>query len=78
MDSNVRALTNMLLGEISNALGFSKTGFATRFLGGPFRKATDRLSAIGLTADHMIATDGFPAACGMDDEQLGQPCGRSR
>jgi hypothetical protein len=62
MDSDVRALTDTLLGEISNALGFSKAGFAARFLGRPFRKAIDRLSTIGLTADHLIATDGFPAA----------------
>ena len=35
MDSNVRALTNTLLGEISNALGFSKTGFVRPLPGRP-------------------------------------------
>ena len=62
MDADIKALSDALIGEIFFALGLSKTGFAARTLGWPFRKATDRLSTIGVTADRMIASDGFPAA----------------
>lgn len=62
MDAEMGFLTDTLIGEISNALGFSKTGLASRLLNFPFRKAVGRLSMIGVTADQMIATDGFPAA----------------
>ena len=62
MDADTKALSDTLIAEIFFALGFSKGGFASRVLGWPFRKATDRLSTIGMTADRMIASDGFPAA----------------
>ena len=62
MDADIQALSDILIGEIFFALGFSKTGIASRTFGWPFRKATDRLSTIGVTADQMIASDGFPAA----------------
>ena len=64
MDADIKALSDTLIGEIFFALGFSKKGFAARAFGWPFRKATDRLSAIGVTADRMIASDGFPTAAG--------------
>jgi hypothetical protein len=64
MEDEIQALTKTLIGEIFFALGFSKTGPAVRLLGSPFRKAAGRLSAIGVRADHLIASDGFPAAAG--------------
>ena len=62
MDNEIKALSDTLIGEIAFAIGFSKTGLVYRALGSPFRKAADRLSAIGVTADHMILSDGFQAA----------------
>jgi len=62
MDADMKALSDALIGEIFFALGFSKNGFAARGFGWPFRKAADRLSSIAITADRMIATDGFPPA----------------
>jgi len=62
MDSDIKSLSDTLVGEIFFALGLSKNGFATGTFGWPFRRACDRLSTIGVTADRMIASDGFPAA----------------
>jgi hypothetical protein len=62
MDSDIKTLSDTLIGEIAFALGFSKTGFVYHLFDKPFRKATDRLATIGVTADRMIASDGFPAA----------------
>jgi len=62
MDADIRKLRNAVIGEIFLALGFSKTGTAYRTFGWIFRKAADRLSTICVTADRMIATDGFPNA----------------
>jgi len=62
MDAEIRKLSNAVIGEIFLALGFSKTGSAYRTFGGLFRKAADRLSTICVTADRMVATDGFPKA----------------
>ncbi len=63
MDERIRALTDTLLDEIVNAVGLRKTAIARRTFGLFFRRAADRLSAIGLAADRMIRSDGFPAAC---------------
>jgi len=63
MDERIRALTDTLLDEIVNAVGLRKTTTARRTFGLFFRRAADRLSAIGLTADRIISTEGFPAAC---------------
>ena len=62
MDADIRKLRNAVIGEIFLALGFSKTGTAYRTFGWIFRKAADRLFTICVTADRMIATDGFPKA----------------
>ena len=62
MDADIKSLSDTLIGEIFFALGLSKHGFAARTFGWPFRRACDRLSTIGVTADRMIASDGFPAA----------------
>jgi hypothetical protein len=62
MNPDIKALSDALIGEIFFALGFSKNGFTTRVFGWPFRKAADRLSSIAITADRMIASEGFPAA----------------
>jgi len=63
MDARIRTLTDTLLDEIVNAVGLRKTLAARRAFGLFFRRAADRLSAIGLAADRIISTDGFPAAC---------------
>ena len=63
MDTRIKTLTDTLLDEIVNAAGLRKTLAARRTFGLLFRRAADRLSAIGLAADRMIRTDGFPAAC---------------
>ena len=63
MDTRIKTLTDTLLDEIVNAAGLRKTPAARRTFGLLFRRAADRLSAIGLAADRMIRTDGFPAAC---------------
>ena len=63
MDTRIETLTDTLLDEIVNAVGLRKTPAARRTFGLLFRRAADRLSAIGLAADRMIRTDGFPAAC---------------
>jgi len=63
MDTRIETLTDTLLDEIVNAAGLRKTLAARRTFGLLFRRAADRLSAIGLAADRMIRTDGFPAAC---------------
>ena len=62
MDADIRKLSNAVIGEIFLALGFSKTGTAYRAFGWVFRTAADRLSTICVTADRMVATDGFPKA----------------
>jgi hypothetical protein len=62
MDTDIRKLSNAIIGEIFLALGFSKTGRAFRTFGWLFRKPADRVSTIAVTADCMIATDGFPKA----------------
>jgi len=63
MDTRIETLTDTLLDEIVNAAGLRKTLAARRTFGLLFRRAADRLSVIGLAADRMIRTDGFPAAC---------------
>lgn len=63
MDTRIKTLTDTLLDEIVNAVGLRKTPVARRTFGLFFRRAADRLSSIGLAADRMIRTDGFPAAC---------------
>jgi hypothetical protein len=62
MDAEIRALSNVLIGEIFLALGASKTGFSFRTLGWLFRKPADRLSELCLTTDRMVAAEGFPQA----------------
>ncbi len=61
-DAAVRALSDTLIYEILNALGLPKTPTLHRLFRPLFGRAVDRLSAIGLTADRMIASHGFPAA----------------
>jgi hypothetical protein len=62
MDTDIRKLSNAIIGEIFLALGFSKTGRAFRTFGWLFRKPADRVSTIFVTADRMIVNDGFPQA----------------
>lgn len=62
MDAEIRRLSNAVTGEIFLALGLSKSGRAYKSLGWLFQKAADRLSTIAVTADRMIAVDGFSKA----------------
>ena len=62
MDAEIRRLSNALIGEIFLTLGFSKTGLAYNLFRWLFHPVADRLSSLALTADRMIASDGFPKA----------------
>jgi hypothetical protein len=64
MDAEIRRLSNAVIGEIFLAMGFSKHGIAYKLFRGLFYRVADRLSSIALTADRMIATDGFSSAAG--------------
>ena len=64
MKAEIKALSDALVGEIFNALGFSKTGLARRIFGRLFQKAVDRMSTIGVTTDRTIAQSGFPKGAG--------------
>jgi hypothetical protein len=63
-DADIRSLSKSLIDEIVNAVGLPKTPAARWTFGLFFRRVAERLSAIAVTADRMIATDGFPAAAG--------------
>ncbi len=62
MDADIKTLSDAIIGEIFNALGFSKTGAAFRTFGWLFRKPANRISTICVTTDRMITSDGFPEA----------------
>lgn len=62
LDDQIQAMSDTLLDEIANAAGLRKTPTARRILGLFFRRIAERLSTIAVTADRMIATDGFSAA----------------
>jgi len=64
MDTEMSALSESLITEIFNALGLSRTGWARRSFGPLFRKATDRLSEIGMTFDRLVQREGFTRAAG--------------
>jgi len=61
-DTRIIALSDALILEIINAIGLPKTGGMVRLFRPIFGKAAKRLSIIGVTADHLIATDGFASA----------------
>jgi len=62
MDAEIQALSDTLIYEIVNAVGLPKRKFLFRIFNRLFHTPTERLARIGVTADRMIATDGFPAA----------------
>lgn len=62
-DAAIQVLSNSLIREIINAVGLPQTALTNRTFSLFFHKATERLAAIGVTADRMIASNGFPAAC---------------
>lgn len=62
VDEAIHALSESLVGEVFKALGLAEDGWARRTFGGVVRRATDRLSEIGLIFDRMCAAEGFPAA----------------
>lgn len=61
-DSEIKALSDALILEIINAIGLPKTGGMLRLFRLFFRRPADRLATIGVTADRLIATDGFASA----------------
>ncbi|MFH1524871.1 MAG: hypothetical protein ABIF04_07875 [Chloroflexota bacterium] len=63
-DADIRFLTGSLIDEIVNAVGLPKTPVARWTFGLFFRRVAERLATLGVTADRMIATDGFPSAAG--------------
>jgi hypothetical protein len=62
LNAAIRALSNTLIYEILNAVGLPKTPTLNRLFRPLFGRAVDRLAAIGVAADRMIASHGFPAA----------------
>lgn len=62
MDTDIKILSDAIIGEIFFALGFSKTGTAFRTFHWLFRKPANRISTICVTADRLIASDSYPAA----------------
>jgi hypothetical protein len=62
-ETDIQTLSESLIDEIVNAVGLPKTPAARWIFGLFFHRATERLSAIGVTFDRLIASDGFPSAC---------------
>jgi hypothetical protein len=62
-DTAIQVLSDSLIREIINAVGLPQTAFTHNAFSLFFHKATERLAAIGVTADRMIASEGFPVAC---------------
>jgi hypothetical protein len=58
----VRTLSNSLILEIITAFGLPRSPRLIQLFRPLFHTPADRLARIGVTADHMIVTDGFPAA----------------
>jgi len=61
-DAEIKALSDALILEIVNAIGLPKTERVSRFFRPIFHKPADRLAAMGVTADRLIASDGFASA----------------
>lgn len=61
-DIGVEPLSETLIGEIFKAVGLAEDGWARHRFGLLFRRATDRLSQIGVTFDRLCDTDGFAQA----------------
>jgi hypothetical protein len=61
-DAEIRTLSDALVLEVVTAIGLPRTERMVRLFRPVFHKPADRLAAIGVTADRMIASDGFPAA----------------
>lgn len=62
MELSIETLSHSLVGEVFKALGLPEDGRARRWFGPLFRKATDRLSSIGVTFDRLCAAEGFHKA----------------
>jgi hypothetical protein len=62
VDEAIHVLSESLIGEVFKALGLAEAGRARQLFGGLLRRATDRLSEIGLTFDGLCASHGFSAA----------------
>lgn len=58
----VEPLSDSLVGEIFKAVGLAEDGWARERFGSLFRRATDRLSEIGVTFDRLCASAGFAEA----------------
>ena len=61
-DAEIQTLSNNLLYEILNAAGLPKTERMRQMIAPFLHKASERLATIGITADRLIVTDGFPKA----------------
>jgi hypothetical protein len=61
-DAEIRTLSDALVLEVVTAIGLPRTEKMSRLFRPVFHKPADRLAAIGVTADRMIAAEGFPAA----------------
>ena len=62
MDAEIKALSDLLIYEILNAVGLPKTERLHRAIAPLFHKATDKLATIGVTFDRLVAEAGFPKA----------------
>lgn len=71
MNEAIHLLSETLVGEVFKALGLAEDGRTRRAFGRLLRRATDRLSQIGLTFDQLCAEQGFAAAA---DWALGNWC----
>ena len=62
MDADVKALSDLLVNEILNALALPKSGGLRQTFAPIFAKATERLSSIGATFDRIVSQSGFAKA----------------
>ncbi len=62
INDDIRRMSDVLSGEILNALGLPKTAGWRRLIGVLTRRATDQLAHIGVTFDRLIVERGLPKA----------------
>ena len=63
MDAEIQSLSDTLINEIINAIGLPKTAGWQRIFNLFFRKATLRMSGIGITFERLNNSEGFSSAC---------------
>ncbi len=62
MDTEIAALSESLVDELVGAVALPKTAFWHNLTWRLFRRITDRLAALGVNFDRMVASDGLPKA----------------